>query len=99
MTDQPLGTETLVLLEEVGQEIDRLQAERDRLVAAARAEHRSWRAIADALGVSRQAAWTTHRISEAVVDRVRSHRDLSEADAMALSKELQREARIKRKRG
>lgn len=87
------ATKTLVRLEEVGQEIERLQAERERLVAAARAEHRSWRAIADALGVSRQAAWKTHRLSQATVDRVRDHSDLSEAQAMALSKELQREAR------
>ncbi len=90
---QPRATETLALLEEVSQEIDRLQAERARLVATARAEHRSWRAIADALGVSRQAAWKTHRVSEAVVEQVRSHSDLSEAQAMTLSKELQREAR------
>ncbi|MFN8519420.1 MAG: hypothetical protein U0667_08550 [Chloroflexota bacterium] len=93
MNQQRGATETLVLLEEVSQQIDRLEAERERLVAAARAENRSWRAIADALGVSRQAAWKTHRVAGAVVQQIRDRSDLSEADAMALSKELQREVR------
>lgn len=99
MNQQRRATETLVLLEEVGQQIERLEAERERLVAAARAENRSWRAIADALGVSRQAAWKTHRVAGVVVQQVRNRSDLSEADAMALSKELQGEVRSETDRG
>ncbi len=97
---QPTRTiETLTQLADVTKEIDRLQAERDRLVGAARSERQSWRAIADALGVSHQAAWKAHRTAAASVERVRSRSDLSEAQAMALAKEVQREVRGERARG
>ena len=93
MTQQPRTIETLTQLADVTKQIDRLQAERDRLVGAARSEHQSWRAIADALGVSHQAAWKAHRNAAATVEAVRGRSDLAEAQAMALAKDVQREVR------
>jgi hypothetical protein len=90
-------TETLDRLTSVSDEIDRLQAERDELVARARAEHRSWQAIATALGVTRQAAWKAHRDAAATIERVRGRSELSEAEAMTVVKAAQREVRERRR--
>jgi len=83
----------------VSREIDRLQTERERLVRSARSERHSWRAIADALGVTRQAAWKAHRTAEAAIDRIRGRSGLSEGEAMALAKEAQHEVRGEHRRG
>ena len=64
--------------------IRRLQRERDRLIADARAERASWQTIAAALGVSRQAAWQAHREGAVVVARIRSRSDLTDEAAMAV---------------
>lgn len=82
----------------VDQQIKELQIERADLVRAARAERQSWRSIAEALGVSRQAAWEAHRASAAAVENIRSRSALSEAAAMTVAKDALRESRAHRSR-
>jgi hypothetical protein len=73
--------------------IRRLQRERERLIADARAERESWRAIAAALGVSRQAAWQAHREGAVVVAQIRSRSSLSDEAAMAVARTALRDVR------
>lgn len=67
------------------QSVERLQRERDRLVADARDERASWQTIAAALGVSRQAAWQAHREGAVVVAQIRSRSNLSDEAAIAVA--------------
>ena len=87
-------SQTVSRLITLNKQIEHLEHERDRLVLAARAERQSWRTIADALGVSRQAAWAAYREGAATVDRIRSRSALSESEAMALAKEAVGEVRL-----
>jgi hypothetical protein len=83
-------------LRSVSREIEKLEDERTALVNAARAERQSWRSIADALGVSRQAAWSAHRAAAGTVDAIRSRSDLTEDEAADLAAQALREAREQR---
>jgi predicted DNA-binding protein YlxM (UPF0122 family) len=82
----------------VDQQIKQLQTERADLVRAARAERQSWRSIAEALGVSRQAVWEAHRASTAVVEQIRSRSTLSETEAMTVATDALRESRAQQPR-
>jgi hypothetical protein len=84
---------TVRLLATVEARIRRLQRERERLIADARAERESWRAIAAALGVSRQAAWQAHREGAVVVAQIRSRSSLSDEAAMAVARTALRDVR------
>jgi len=90
--------QTVSRLMTVNTEIARLERERDTLVGVAREERQSWHSIADALGVSRQAAWAAYREGAASVDRIRSRSSLSETEAMALAKDAVREVRSEKGR-
>jgi hypothetical protein len=85
--------ETVRQLATVEARIRRLQRERERLIADARAERESWRAIAAALGVSRQAAWQAHREGAVVVAQIRSRSSLSDEAAMAVARAALRDVR------
>jgi hypothetical protein len=85
--------ETVRRLATVEARIRRLQRERERLIADARAERESWRAIAAALGVSRQAAWQAHRDGAIVVAQIRSRSSLSDEAAMAVGRTALRDVR------
>lgn len=80
-------------LSSVSREIRRLEAERTALVRAARVEHQSWRSIADALGVSRQAAWSAHRAAADTIDAIRSRSELTEDEAATRAAQALREMR------
>jgi hypothetical protein len=85
--------ETVRRLATVEARIRRLQRERERLIADARAERESWRAIAGALGVCRQAAWQAHRDGAIVVAQIRSRSSLSDEAAMAVGRTALRDVR------
>jgi hypothetical protein len=85
--------ETVRRLATVEARIRRLQRERERLIADARAERESWQAIAAALGVSRQAAWQAHREGAVVVAQIRSRSSLSDEAAMAVARTALRDVR------
>ena len=78
--------ETVRRLAIVEARIRRLQRERERLIADARAERASWQAIAAALGVSRQAAWQAHREGAVIVAQIRSQSDLTDEAAMGVAR-------------
>ena len=81
----------------IDQRISRLQRERAALVAAARFEGQTWREIAAALGVSRQAAWEAHRAADAVVRLIQEGSTLTEEEATAISKAALKEVRTARR--
>ena len=78
--------ETVRRLATVDARIRRLQRERERLIADARAERASWQTIAAALGVSRQAAWQAHREGAVIVAQIRSRSDLTDEAAIAVAR-------------
>ena len=94
MTTRP--TRTLERLTRVSKEIDRLESERVALVARARGENGSWQAIADALGVTRQAAWKAHRDAAPTIEQIRARSELTEGEARRLVKTAQQEVRRQR---
>ena len=78
--------ETVRRLAMVEARIQRLQRERERLIADARAQRASWQTIAAALGVSRQAAWQAHREGAVIVAQIRSQSDLTDEAAMDVAR-------------
>lgn len=85
--------ETVRRLATLEARIRRLQRERERLIADARAERESWQTIAAALGVSRQAAWQAHRDGAVVVAQIRARSTLSDEAAMAVARSALRDVR------
>lgn len=70
-----------------------LELQRQRLIAAARDERVTWQAIADALGVSRQAAWESYARGRQVLAGIRERSDLDEDSARDLVAEALAEVR------
>jgi len=85
--------ETVRRLATLEARIRRLQRERERLIADARAERESWQTIAAALGVSRQAAWQAHREGAVVVAQIRSRSKLPDEVALAVARSALRDVR------
>ncbi len=68
-------------------------------VADARKQNQSWSAIADAIGVSRQAAWKLYNgLLSAVLDEARAKSSLSEEEALELARTELTELRRSRRR-
>ncbi len=61
--------------------------------SAAREQRQSWRPIAEALGVSRQAAWSAHTAAAETIDAIRSRSELTEDEAATRAAQALREVR------
>ena len=90
------GRTAIERIVELQQQIRGLESQRQGLIEAARAEEATWQAIADALGVSRQAAWESADRGRRALERVRTRRDLDEAAARELASEALAEVRAGR---
>ena len=70
-----------------------LESQKQQMIMEAREESVTWQAIAEALGVSRQAAWESYARGRHVLDRVRERSDLDEEAARTLAGEALAEVR------
>ena len=94
------GTDTLDVLSEVAQQIQRLEVEKIRLIGVAQERGASWDQIGTALDVTRQAAWEKYRERvRDLLDAKGNRADHSEAESLESAANVLREIRRRRRSG
>lgn len=103
MDEAQRRADALARVAEAESEIERWTRERARAIVDARGAGVPWQMIGDAVGVSRQAAWSAYSRLTATVDEIAGQSDLSEDEAMELAvselEAVRRERRERQQRG
>lgn len=97
--DRPEAPPPLERLRVLRNDEDRLAQEKRAIITEARRQDRSWAEIAEALGISKQAAWELYNADvRDILDRTSRASGLTEDEAMKLAVEEVAEVRRERRR-